>query len=205
MKRLIMTGGGDQIGTARTGGRDVGHFRKLYLAVLIAAGCFAFPAAASDVAELDCPLARVDRADRATLAAAIAQSSFNEDESSGILHRALRACLPRFEWTQAEYADAYVFVRAALTAAHFRERLAGRGLDLGWLEREVVGDRAFVAAAVEMRPDPPELHALFDRLEPQLRPWADRHSGEPMLTGALGGFIAMTAMAEGARIRFLRH
>lgn len=185
----------------------MGRFRKPHPAALIGAGLLAWasPARASDVAEIGCPLASLAEADRAALAASIAAAPTAPEETSGILQRGLDQCLRRFEWTRAEYADAYVFARASLATALFRGRLEGRGLDLSWLEREVLGDSALIAAVTEVRISVAESNALFDRLEPELRPWADRHSGEPLVTEALGGFVAMTAAAEGARIRFSRH
>jgi hypothetical protein len=169
----------------------------------------ASPAAASDVAELDCVVAGLSQADGQALISGI---ELGEAAGRGrAVQAAARAaaqvladCARRFDWSPEESFVASNYLPAFLGQQRFRRELQGQELDLAALERDVREDAALLRAAAEMRPDPPELPAFMTRLGPPVMAWAERQSRQPQLLNALGGFVASTALVEGMRLRFAR-
>lgn len=159
------------------------------------------PAVAGDVAELDCAVAGLTAAD----GAALIQPDAGRKEPPSAAVQTLVACARRFEWTREEVADAAHYIPAYLSRINFSNALQGHGLDLDRIARAVLADAALIRAAVELRRSPPELGAFMQRLLPTLGSWPARHGNDRASLDALGGFVAATALAEGARQRFARH
>jgi len=159
------------------------------------------PAVAGDVAELDCAVAGLAAAEGPAL---IQPRAAGEGPHSAAM-QTLVACARRFEWTRAEFEAAAHYIPAYLGRINFANMLQGQGLDLDRIARDVLADAALIRAAVELRRSPPELPAFIRRLLPTLGSWPARHGGDRASLEALGGFVAATALAEGARQRFSRH
>ncbi|HEX8364871.1 MAG TPA: hypothetical protein VF603_06255 [Allosphingosinicella sp.] len=158
-------------------------------------------AVAGDVAELDCAVAGLTAAD----GAALIQPHAAGDAPPSAAVQTLVACARRFEWTREEFAAAAHYIPSYLGRINFSNVLQGHGLDLDRIARDVLADAALIGAAVELRRDPPELRAFMQRLLPTLGSWPARHGRDRASLEALGGFVAATALAEGARRRFSRY
>jgi hypothetical protein len=159
------------------------------------------PAAAGEEAELSCPLAALGEADRA----AIASLDMDRAKRGMALQAASRGvaqCAIRFEWNDVERMAASHYIPAFLARARYRQVLAGEGLDLARIEREILGNAALMAAAVAMRRDPPELIEELRRIAAAEQAWVTRNEKAPEKMEAFGGFVAATVLAEAARIRF---
>lgn len=166
---------------------------------------FAHPAEAGGVTELDCAVAGLSRADGETLIAGVERGEAARNNAAvPVAAEVVSACARRFDWNREEFRSASHYVPAFLAQQRFRGMLRGQELDLAAVERQVQADAALVAAAAEMRRNPPELAAFLTRLEPSVVAWAERHSNDEQLLNALGGFVAATAIVEGMRLRFAR-
>lgn len=158
----------------------------------------AVPAAAGELAELDCAVEGLTAAD----GLALVQPRARGDAPPQAAVQALTACARRFEWTREEFAAAAHYIPSYLARIRFSNALEGQGLDLERIANEVRGDAALIRAAVALRRNPPELDAFMARLTPTLGPWWARHRDDRPSLEALGGFVAATALIEGARRRF---
>jgi hypothetical protein len=174
-------------------------------AAALAAGLLApGAAAAGPLSELACLEAALSPAQASALVAAIEeqrQQTAKEREAGG---EAMAACGRRFLWTPGEVEAAGHYLPAIVAQRRFRAAVERQGLDVAWLEREVLGDAPLIAAAEEMRRSPPELDAFVARIQPSMTQWMARHGRDRAAVQALGGFIATTALAEGMRRRFAR-
>jgi hypothetical protein len=88
--------------------------------------------------------------------------------------------------------------------ASLRGRSWRAGLDVDWLRREILSDRALIAAAAARDPRPPALQAFLVRVGPTLQRWAGQvaPADQERQFQLLADFIVSTAMAEGMRVAF---
>ncbi|HEX8193822.1 MAG TPA: hypothetical protein VF552_13070 [Allosphingosinicella sp.] len=184
--------------------------RKLHVLAPVAAAAAALlhpglaaPAWAGEEAELNCPLATLGEADRNAIA------TISEDRSARraameAVARGVAECANRFGWSAEERSAASHYVGPFIARERYRRVLAGEGLDLARIERNVHADAPLMAAAFARRPSPPELDKHLQRLIAAEQAWITRNEVAREKLQALGGLVSATALAEAARLRFTR-
>ncbi|MEA3013663.1 MAG: hypothetical protein QOD42_2208 [Sphingomonadales bacterium] len=121
--------------------------RSLLLAALAALAA-ATPAAAADIAGLDCPDAALSEAQRGALADAVVAMVDRSDSRLDPLRAAVRTCAARLHWSDRAAAAATTYHVAAAGSAQLRRRLAEAGVDVSPLDRAVLADRALHRALI---------------------------------------------------------
>ncbi len=138
------------------------------------AAMVATPAAATDLAGLDCPLAALSDAQRNAAGEALVASAGPNDARVEVVRAAAEACARQLGWTGRASDLATAYHVTGLARDILRQRLTAAGIDLAPLERAVVEDPVLLAA---MGPDHTDAGAM--------REFAERHRDliETMLRG----------------------
>lgn len=178
-----------------------GHVVKHLVGSAVFALCLAVavPAAAGNLAELDCAVAGLEAGGDMP-----AQTYAPGNPPPAVAAR-LGDCSRRYEWNRNEIRAADQYVRGYVARILSGNALQGQDLDLEAIAREVLADDTTMRAAAELRRTPPPFDSLLARLLPLIRDWGERHSGDAHLLEALGAFVAATALVEGARQHFASH
>jgi hypothetical protein len=174
------------------------------LAAAAAAALLAAPASAADPAQLDCVTSPFQGAERGAAAQRAVQTARDGGFGTREVERVVEACRARYGWSVLRSQDALNYAISSLTAPLYGADLGRAGLDVDWLRREILSDRALIAAAAARDPRPPALQAFLVRVGPTLQRWAGQvaPADQERQFQLLADFIVSTAMAEGMRVAF---
>lgn len=170
---------------------------------LLAAALVALPApaAAADVAQLDCPIEAMTGAERESLADHVRRQANAEEAAMQAFYRSLDGCRSRHRWSMAATREAIVYHLAAIGHRQARRTLEERGIDMAAVERALLADRAVIAAArTEQGPD--AIAAFYDRLDPALRRSVESGPDADGSAELLGTYLVFRAAVETSRAQF---
>jgi hypothetical protein len=160
-------------------------------------------AVAADVANLDCPLSRLDAAGQAAVGEGVAQRAPHEDPRIAPLRRAAEQCGQSFGWSTQEVNFAFIYHLSRAGVAGERRWLTGRGFDVDALERGILADTVLMAA---IRGDEAQareaLGGFVDRNMPLLERLIEGRAPDTELMERVGGFIGFRMAMEWARGQF---
>lgn len=157
------------------------------------------PAAARDVAQLNCPLATLSVEHRAILGV-----RYYENRPLGSIgatyRQGIQACVNRHRWTRAAISAATFYYTLTFSAEEVRRRMRGALIDLPALERLALSDEAFISAA-----GTDEAFAAFHRRNRAAITEATwRAPAQEQLVRLLTEYLSFVAAAERTRREFAR-
>lgn len=157
------------------------------------------PLAAAPPSQLSCAVETLSPADRAAITRMLTTRTGDLAATRRAGSEAVSRCAVRFGWSKGQADAAMGHMAASLMQAHHRATLAGAGIDVAWLEREVAADAELIASSAPLDGDTPAFHAFSRRVLSRIDA---RHRSDAAVAEAVGAFVFSTAFLLNEERRF---